>query len=192
MTKILDELRDDHRNMARVFDLLGRELNTFKEGGRPDYDLVENILEYCLQYPDLCHHPKEDLIFEKLQDRDPATANIIGNLKLEHEELSTFTWRFSSAVRNVLDDETLPRDWFLDVANDYLSFSRRHMQKEEILFFPAARKTLAPEDWAELDDTWEMVEDPLFGEEIQKKYEGLYQEIMNWEGRSQPQVRTSR
>ena len=191
MAKILDELRDDHRNLARLLDLLARELNTFKEGGRPDYDLVENILEYCLHYPDLCHHPKEDLIFEKLQARDPATAKIIGNLKLEHEKLSTLTWRFSSAVRNVLDDETLPRDWFLDVANDYLSFSRNHMQMEEVLFFPAARKTLAPEDWAELDDAWETVEDPLFGEETQKKYEGLYQEIMDWEGASDPQVRAS-
>ena len=147
MTKILDGLQDDHRNMARMLDLLGRELDTFKEGGRPDYDLVENILEYCLHYPDLCHHPKEDLIFEKLQARDPAAANIIGNLKLEHEKLSTLTRRFSSAVRNVLEDETLPRDWFLDVANDYLSFSRNHMQMEEVLFFPAARTTLAPEDW---------------------------------------------
>ncbi len=191
MTKILDELGEDHRNLARLFDLLGRELNTFKEGGRPDYDLVENILEYCLQYPDLCHHPKEDLIFEKLQARDPATANIIGNLRQEHEKLSTLTWEFSIAVRKVLDDVTLPRDWFLDLANDYLSFSRNHMQMEEVLFFPEARKHLTPEDWADLDHTWETVEDPLFGEETQKKYEGLYQEIMNWEGQSQPQVRAS-
>ncbi len=192
MTKILDELREDHWNMARLFDLLARELNTFKEGRRPDYDQVEDILEYCLHYPDLCHHPKEDLIFEKLQARDPATANIVGNLEQEHAKLTDLTWRVSSAVRNVLEDETLPRGCFLDVANDYLSFSRNHMQMEEVLFFPAALKTLAPEDWAELDDTWEMVEDPLFGEETQKKYEGLYREIMAWEGRFQPQVRASR
>ncbi len=44
MTKILDELRDDHRNMARLLGPLGRELNTFQEGGRPDYDLVEIVL----------------------------------------------------------------------------------------------------------------------------------------------------
>ena len=43
MTKILDELRGDHRNMARMLDLLGRELKTFKEAGRPDYDLVEMV-----------------------------------------------------------------------------------------------------------------------------------------------------
>ena len=192
MTKILDELRHDHWNMARLFDLLGRELNTFKEGGRPDYDLVENILEYCLHYPDLCHHPKEDLIFEKLQARDPATANTVGNLEQEHAKLTDLTWRFSSAVRNVLEDETLPRDWFMDVANDYLSFTRSHMLMEEVLFFPAVRKTLTPEDWAELDKAWETVEDPLFGEQTQKKYQGLYQEIMNWEDASEPQVRASR
>ena len=80
----------------------------------------------------------------------------------------------------------------MDVANDYLSFTRSHMLMEEVLFFPAVRKTLTPEDWAELDKAWETVEDPLFGEQTQKKYEGLYQEIMNWEDRSQPQVQASR
>ena len=192
MPKVLDELRQDHRNNARLWDLLDRELKVFKEGGLPDYDLVGNILEYCLNYPDLFHHPKEDLIYQRLKDRDPASGNIVGDLEQEHAKLTALTRRFSNALKNVLEDEQLPRDWFLDVANDFLNFSRNHMQMEEVLFFPAARKHLTPEDWAELNDTWEMVEDPLFGEEIQKKYEGLYQEIMNWEGASEPQVRASR
>ncbi len=38
---------------------------------------------------------------------------------------------------------------------------------------------------------WETVADPLFGEQTQKKYEGLYQEIMNWEAQSQPQAQAS-
>ena len=44
MTKNLIELRDHHRNLARMFNLLGQELNMFKEGGRPDCDLVEMVL----------------------------------------------------------------------------------------------------------------------------------------------------
>jgi len=43
-----------------------------------------------------------------------------------------------------------------------------------------------------LDDAWEAVEDPLFREKTQQKYEGLYREIMNWEGRYQPQLRAFR
>jgi len=180
MPKILDDLRQDHRNFARLWDLLGRELKTFRDGGQPDYGLVESILDYCLNYPDLCHHPKEDKVFEKLSDCDPATAKVIGDLKKEHEKLSSLTWRFSTAVSNVLEDDQLPREWFLDVANDFLGFSRNHMQMEEVLFFPAAQKCLKPEDWAELEDSLENVSDPLFGEDKQEKYKTLYQDIMDW------------
>jgi len=180
MTKILEGLLQDHRNLARLWDLLGRELNVFKEGGLPDYDLVENILDYCINYPDLCHHPKEDLIFDKLRERDPAAIGAIGDLKKEHDKLLALTWRFSTAVSNVIDDEQLPRDWFMDVANNFLSFSRNHMQMEEVVFFPAARKTLTDEDWKDLQESFENVEDPLFGEQKQEKYISLYQEIMDW------------
>lgn len=180
MTKILEDLLQDHRNLARLWDLLGRELNIFKEGGLPDYDLVESILDYCINYPDLCHHPKEDLIFDKLRERDPAAIGAIGDLKKEHDKLLALTWRFSTAVSNVIDDEQLPRDWFMDVANNFLSFSRNHMQMEEVVFFPAARKTLTDEDWKDLQESVENVEDPLFGEQKQEKYISLYQEIIDW------------
>lgn len=180
MSKILDGLCDDHRNLARLWDLLGRELKIFKDGGQPDYGLVETILDYCLNYLDLCHHPTEDLIYEKLAERDPAAAKTIGDLKKEHKKLAALTWRFSTAVSNVLEDSQLPRDWFMGIANDFLGFSRNHMQMEEVLFFPAARKSLTAEDWAELEAVVENVNDPLFGKDKQEKYESLFQDIMDW------------
>ena len=86
----------------------------------------------------------------------------------------------STAVANVLEDEQLPREWFLDVANDFLSFSRNHMQMEEVLFFPAALKTLTAEDWNDLEEACEKVDDPLFNDQKQEKYQALYKEIMDW------------
>lgn len=180
MPKVLNELRQDHRNNARLWDLLGRELKVFKKGGLPDYDLVEIILEYCLNYPDLFHHPKEDLIYQRLKDRDPASGNIVGDLEQEHARLTALTRRFSNALKNVLEDEQLPRDWFLDVANDFLTFSRNHMQMEEVLFFPAARQHLTPDDWAKVEAASKKVGDPLFGELINEKYRRLYDEIDDW------------
>ena len=180
MPNVLDELRQDHRNNARLWDLLGRELKVFREGGLPDYDLVGTILEYCLNYPDLFHHPKEDLIYQYLKDRDPASGNIVGDLEQEHIRLTALTQRFSNALKNVLEDEQLPRDWFMDVANDFLTFSRNHMQMEEVLFFPAARQHLTPDDWAEVEAASKKVGDPLFGELINEKYRRLYDEIDDW------------
>ena len=180
MPEILDQLSQDHRNMAHLFDLLGRELKAFKEGDLPDYDLVGNILDYCLNYPETYHHPMEDLVFDKLRIRNPEITDAIGNLKKEHEKLSTLTRRFMMAIGNVLEDEQLPRDWFMDVANDFLSCSRNHMQMEEVLFFPAARKNLTPEDWAALEAASQKGDDPLFGDEKLEIYKALYQEIMEW------------
>ena len=151
MPKILDDLHADHMNMARLYDLIGRELKAFTAGGLPDYELVQKILDYCLSYPDQVHHPKEDLVFAKLKARRPKAADAIGDLTDEHRKLKAFTRRFATALANVLEDEQLPRDWFLDLANDFLAFSRRHMQMEEVLFFPAARKHLTAADWAEIE-----------------------------------------
>jgi len=180
MPKTLDALRDDHMDMARLFDLLGRELKVFKTGEHPDYDLIKKILDYCLAYPDQCHHPKEDLVYEKLRGRSPDTAGIIGDLAAEHQKLAAFTLKFSTALGNVLEDEQLPRDWFLDVANDFLSFSRRHMQMEEVLFFPAARKNLTPADWAEIEAAIESRIETAFDEHTLKRFEASYREIMDW------------
>lgn len=180
MTKILDDLREDHKNMARLYDLLGRELKVFKTGELPDYELVKKILDYCLDYPEQYHHPKEDLVFRKLQTRDPGTADVIGDLAQEHEKLSAFTWRFATALGNVLEDEQLPRDWFMDVANDFLSYSRRHMQMEEVLFFPAARKHLTAADWAEIEAQVELKLEPSLGADKVRRYQANFQEIMAW------------
>ena len=83
-------------------------------------------------------------------------------------------------MQNVLKDEQLPRDWFLDVGNDYLNLSRNHMQMEEVLFFPAARKDLKPADWKELELAVENAEDPVFGEVKHERYSNLFQKIMDW------------
>jgi len=180
MPKTIDALREDHKNMARLYDLLGRELKVFKTGEHPDYDLIKKILDYCLTYPDQCHHPKEDLVFGRLRQRHPAAVDAIGNLEIEHEKLAAFTWRFATALGNVLEDEQLPRDWFLDLANDFLAFSRRHMQMEEVLFFPAALKHLTPADWAELEAAIESQIEPAFDEDKLKRFEASYREIMAW------------
>lgn len=180
MPKILDELRQDHRDNSRLLDLLGREMKAFKEGRLPDYELVENILEYSLNYPDLFHHPKEDLIYQRLKDRDPASGNIVGDLEQEHAQLAALTRRFSNALKSVIEDEQLPRDWFLDVAQDFVNFFRNHMQMEEVLFFPAAGKHLTADDWIEIEAASKKISDPLFGELINEKYQRLYDEIDEW------------
>ncbi len=66
---------------------------------RRTYDIVRGVIDYCLTYPDLYHHPKEDLVFARLQLRDPATAEALGDLRAEHEALGEAIRHLAAAVR---------------------------------------------------------------------------------------------
>lgn len=181
MSEVIWKLREDHKKLARLLDLLARETRVFDAGERPDYELVDIILEYIINYPDLFHHPIEDMVMAKLRQRDPDAADSVGNLEVEHEKLGGLTRRFAAAVHNIMQDEQLPRDWFVDVASEYLSFQRRHMQMEEVLFFPAALRALGKSDWDEILDVLSTPYDPLFDEgKARDKYERLHQEILKW------------
>jgi hemerythrin-like domain-containing protein len=80
MTELLDILREEHRNIETLLRVLERELNIFDRAERPDYEVVQAVIDYFRDYPDRCHHPKEDVVFAKLKARDPAAVRTSSSL----------------------------------------------------------------------------------------------------------------
>ena len=147
MTDVLDAIHEDHANMAQMLNALERQLQVFDAGDTPDYDIVRGVVAYCLDYPDLYHHPKEDLVFERLKAVDPDAAAKVGNLPGEHGELAARTRRLQEAVAAVLGDLEVPRGQFDATLREFLDTYRRHMNEEERGFLPAARRALSAETW---------------------------------------------
>jgi hemerythrin-like domain-containing protein len=79
--------RQEHCNIESLLRVLEQELSVFERGDRPDYNVILAVINYFKDYPDSCHHPKEDLIVEKLKARDPLKAATIGDLEAEHREV---------------------------------------------------------------------------------------------------------
>jgi hemerythrin-like domain-containing protein len=109
MTKVIAALRKEHSNITQLLDILERQVAIFDRGGSPDFGIVEAVVDYFQSYPDLYHHPKEDLVYQKLQQRDPAAAERVGDLRREHEELAARTRDFASGVQAVLDEAQVSR-----------------------------------------------------------------------------------
>jgi len=86
MTDFIQVLRQEHRNIESLLRVLERDLTLFDRGERPDYEVVLAIIDYFRDYPDSCHHPKEDMIVEKIKARDPVATATIGNLEAEKGE----------------------------------------------------------------------------------------------------------
>jgi hemerythrin-like domain-containing protein len=172
-------LCEEHANLAKLLYVLERQVEAFNAGGQPDYDIIEGVIAYCLSFPDLCHHPKEDLLYRKLVTIDPDAADEMADLEVAHEELAALTRKFASTIHQVLHDPDAQRVTFARVAQDFLYLYRRHIEMEETAFFPAALKALGPEDWAEIDAQVSDREDPLFGAKVEKRFADLRREILD-------------
>jgi hemerythrin-like domain-containing protein len=182
VVQIIDQLGRDHRNMRLLLDIIEEEMTAYGDGRFPDFDLLRMIAEYTLDYPDLVHHPKEDLVFERLVSRDSGAKAVIGHLIQEHKELSELTRRFVAAINDAARDVELPREWLDSLAREYLLANRMHMETEEKHFFPRALTMLTDEDWAEIEQNAAHTDDPIFGKTVAETYLILYERILMLRG----------
>lgn len=182
MPTIIEQIRTDHGNMTRLLDALERQVAVFDQGGKPDYEIVLGITDYFLDYPDRCHHPKEDLLARMVvADAEGTARGPWRELEAQHEELGILTRRFHKFVRRVLDEAELPRQEFVRAAGEFITSQRHHMQMEEEHFLPLAEKVLGPDDLAALDQDHLAETDPLMDPDAESRYAGLREAILTWE-----------
>ena len=179
MADILEAIQWDHANLAKLLDAMEAQLDRFDRGEDPDYDILRGVAEYCLNYPDLYHHPAEDLLLRRLRVRDPEGAAMVGDLEAQHQTLSAKVHRFRDALDEVLKDLELPRAAFVALARDFVASYRLHMRKEEETFLPAAARALSLQDRAEVSAEAGPRTDPL-GDGAQEEFEALREKLMRW------------
>lgn len=192
MTEVIRVLRREHANLAALVKTLEWQVAEFQAGRKPDYDVIRSILDYVQSFPDLYHHPKEDLVFARLKQRAPEIGERIGDLRREHEALAARSRELSAGLRAVLEEAQVPRESFVHWARAYIDLQCAHMKMEDEEFFPAALQALTAEDWRELEAQMTTAEDPLFGERVGERYEKLRQKILAWQAEYQQDQDASR
>ncbi len=150
MVEIIEILRQEHRNIERLLRVMEQELTVFGEGERPDYEVFGAVIEFFERYPDSCHHPKEDIIYEKFKARAPDRAASIVDLEAEHLQGAMRLRRVAQAIDSVLNDQELLRENVDRIIRDFIENERKHMALEDEVIFPAIVDTLQPADWADI------------------------------------------
>jgi hemerythrin-like domain-containing protein len=150
MVEIIEILRREHRNIEKLLRVMEQELSVFDRGGRPDYEVFGAVIEFFKKYPDSCHHPKEDVIYEKFKVRDPGRAASIADLQAEHREGAVRLRGVAQAIDSVLNDQELLRESVDRIVRDFIDNERKHIALEDEVIFPAIVGTLHPGDWAEI------------------------------------------
>lgn len=183
MALVIETLREEHRDIARLLDALEHQIDVFERADEPDYDVIRGVADYFLEFPDRCHHPKEDQVFARLKAADPKAAAEIGDLPSEHRLVHERIGRFARDLQALLGETDIARDVVVDAARQFIEAERRHMQMEEERFFPLAEKALTAEDWSILDRALAQSADPRFGDSA-ARLKQLSQRLIAWEAES--------
>jgi hemerythrin-like domain-containing protein len=178
---IIELLSREHRNLEKLLDVLEHELGIFDRGDRPDYEVIRAIVSYFEVYPELYHHPQEDLVFAKLKKRDPAAATKIGDLAGEHKKGAQRLRRVAETVDAVLTDREMLRQTVGTIIRDFIEQERHHILMEDRYFFPAALKALEPKDWTDIASSLTSRKDPLFSDVAEEGFDKLRQHILRIE-----------
>ena len=174
---IIERLSQEHRNIEKLLAILERELEVFGHGDRPDYKVIRAVISYFELYPEVYHHPQEDVVFAKLRTRDPAAAAKVGDLAREHQRGAERLRRVVHAVDSVLAG----REILQTIVRDFIECERYHIMMEDRDFFPAALKALEPQDWTEIASALTNPEDPLFSEAAEETFDALRARILQLE-----------
>lgn len=178
MSTVINALRREHANMRSVLMQVSRQLDLLEMERVPNFVLLANALYYMRKFPSNIHHPKEELIFERLAALDPKSAKDVEAAHKEHEEIySLEEWLIESAL-NAPMPGTSSRTRLLEFGRHYLDMQRQHSEREERLLFPRAAELLKPSDWAEVSRRFKDIDDPLFGKHGGERFELLYDHLM--------------
>ena len=164
--------REEHLRFAKLLDTLEAQLDRFHRAERPDYQLMLDVMRYMRHYPDTSHHPREDLAFAKVAEREPRSTRMVADLLKEHAEIEESGEKLVEMLEGVLDEAILSRDAVEAPGREYIKRLRAHMHSEEVLF-PFVQMWLGAEDWAAIDRKVPPSVDPLLEPHGHEAYESL-------------------
>jgi len=181
MRNIIEELRIEHTNMQKLLKILEDQIEIFEAAGQPDYTISQDIILYFLDFPDQCHHPKEDLVAQKLLALSPGEAEHLRGLPELHEELGALTRKMARVIRRVLDEAELPREDVIRAAEEFINSQRQHIKMEEVHFLPLAEQVLSAAGLKELESEIFQREDPIFAPKVEEHFAVLRDHIFRWQ-----------
>jgi hemerythrin-like domain-containing protein/pimeloyl-ACP methyl ester carboxylesterase len=172
--RVTHTLKTEHGNIEKLLYTLLEEIDSSDADHQPNYTLAAGILDYLNSYTDGFHHPREDLLFERLVKREPKLTKIINALMEEHQVIDTLGTELEEVLlKHLSGKRSKQRNKRLDtLCLGYVKRLQAHLAQEEKKVFSRTTK-LQRQDWTAVDRGLAYQPDPLFGQIVQQRYEEL-------------------
>ena len=180
MPQFLKQLYQEHRMISAVLHGMDYLIDKHRtKGARIDPKVFRAMLYYLDVFPERIHHHKEErCLFATLRRRSDEADAVLKRLADEHESGE----RRIKAVEQLFlrFEEGGEREFseFAAAARHFINEYFEHMRREETEIMPLAERVLTKEDWIDIENTFALDRDPLFGAE-EDNYEKLFSRIVH-------------
>ena len=173
-------IKKEHRALSAVMEALQRLLAAVAaQHAEPDFTLFSAALYYIDDFPERCHHPKEDEhLFKALRRRTTEFDALLDELQAEHIHSARMMARLHCALVHYQGGASKGLQAFHAAVDAYGAILSEHMRKEEGLL-ERARDKLTEEDWSNIASAFSVNDDPLFGDARRVEFRKLYFRIRN-------------
>lgn len=171
--EILAELRQDHKNMALLLNLLERESNLIYEGEDPDFEVLHDVMQYMTVYPDAVHHPKEDRLYAEVRTVRPDLASGFDRITMDHRNIAEAGMRLREDILTITSGSFVKRKAVVADALRYVNSLRSHMQWEELDLFRRCEEMANEGHELIVDTGFVDRSDPLFGPDVESDFNRL-------------------
>jgi len=177
VAKVLAELRQDHKNMSVMLNLLERESNHLFDGDDTDFELLHDVMHYMTVYADAVHHPKEDRIYAELKSVRPDLSVGFDRITVDHRHISELSVRLRDEVASVNSGAVVPKKSVVANTLRYVNTLRGHMQWEELDLFRRIEEMVAEGHELIEAATFLQTSDPVFGAEVEANFSRLFDSV---------------
>ncbi|MBK5225481.1 MAG: hemerythrin domain-containing protein [Thermoleophilia bacterium] len=166
----------EHRLIERMIATIHRMLALVEKTRTLDPSFVDAAADFIRFYADRTHHGKEeDILFRDLKERDLSDTDrrIMNELIEEHVFARSITKAIVAANTQYRNGDTSALALVTSHMRKLVDFYPEHIEKEDKVFFPAARAYFSEEeDSAMLAEFWEFDR-----KMIHEKYEAVVKSL---------------
>jgi hemerythrin-like domain-containing protein len=141
-------LIEEHNLIRQALASMSLAVERLETGERPPAEFFEKAVQFTRDFSDKFHHYKEEyLMFGRLaQKKDGELDAQIDALRYQHDRGRDLISTISNALDGYAQGEDARTTVILENLAAYTSMLRRHIHKEDHVFYPLVDSTLSEED----------------------------------------------
>jgi len=153
VNNIVESLKDDHRYMVKLLYQLEQQIKSMSglTGQALNLDLLLEIVDYIKQYPEICHHPIEEKMFEMIKQKPMGFTDIalIEKVIDEHVMLDALAELLEIKIGECLVGRCSQAS-LLRTGKMFLQQQLKHIDCEQSYIFPLCKQHFEEDDWHQL------------------------------------------